>query len=125
MMEQHHVIIALGSNVGSDFLPRARELMGAWLNVNAASDIITTEPIGMSSPDFHNQLLECTTTLAPDELTLRTKAAEQALGRQHGRGIVAIDIDIMQYDDTLLHPDDWNREYIRKLYCQIKKTTHL
>ena len=113
------MIIALGSNVSSDFLPRARELMGEWLSV------IATEPIGMSSPDFHNQLLECTTSLALDDLTLRTKATEQALGRQHGRGIVTIDIDIMQYDDTLLHPDDWNREYIRKLYCQIKKTTHL
>lgn len=119
------MIIALGSNVSSDFLPRARELMGEWLSVTAASDIIATEPIGMSSPDFHNQLLECTTSLALDDLTLRTKATEQALGRQHGRGIVTIDIDIMQYDDTLLHPDDWNREYIRKLYCQIKKTTHL
>ena len=124
-MEQHYVIIALGSNVSSDFLPRARELMGEWLSVTAASDIIATEPIGMSSPGFHNQLLECTTSLALDDLTLRTKATEQSLGRQHGRGIVTIDIDIMQYDDTLLHPDDWNREYIRKLYFQIKKTTHL
>ena len=124
-MSQHYVIIALGSNVSSDFLPRARELMGEWLSVTAASDIIATEPIGMSSPDFHNQLLECTTSLALDDLTLRTKATEQSLGRQHGRGIVTIDIDIMQYDDTLLHPDDWNREYIRKLYFQIKKTTHL
>ena len=124
-MEQHYVIIALGSNVSSDFLPRARELMGEWLSVTAASDIIATEPIEMSSPDFHNKLLECTTSLALDDLTLRTKATEQSLGRQHGRGIVTIDIDIMQYDDTLLHPDDWNREYIRKLYFQIKKTTHL
>ena len=119
------MIIALGSNISSDFLPRARELMGEWLSVTAASDIIATEPIGMSSPDFHNQLLECTTSLALDDLTLRTKATEQSLGRQHGRGIVTIGIDIMQYDDTLLHPDDWNREYIRKLYFQIKKTTHL
>ena len=120
-MSQHYVIIALGSNVSRDHLPKARQLMGEWLNVTATSDIIATEPIGMSSPDFHNQLLECTTALTLDRLTLRTKATEQTLGRQHGKGIVSIDIDIMQYDDTRLHPDDWNREYIIELYRQIKE----
>ena len=120
-MSQHYVIIALGSNVSRDLLPKARQLMGEWINVTAASDIIATEPIGMSSPDFHNPLLECTTALTLDRLTLRTKATEQTLGRQHGKGIVSIDIDILQYDDIRLHLSDWEHEYVKQLYCQIQK----
>ena len=122
----HLVIIALGSNVSRDCLIRSRQLMEAWLTVTGESDIITTSPIGMpASPDFHNQLLTATTRLSLDSLTHHTKETEAALGRSHGTGVVTIDIDIMRYDDIILHPADWNREYIKNLYCQIQKTTQL
>ena len=118
---KHKVIIALGSNVGSDYLAKSRQILREYVNIMQATGIITTKPIGMKSADFHNQMLTGTTELPLDELTLNTKKTEAALGRQHGKGIVSIDIDLMQYDDTILHPDDWLRDYIKELYCQIKK----
>ena len=56
-----------------------------------------------------------------DELTRLTKETEKALGREHGTGMVSIDIDILQYDDIRLHLHDWEQDYIKQLYCQIKK----
>lgn len=120
-MMKHEVIIALGSNVGSHYLAKSRQFLREYVNIMQATGIITTKPIGMKSADFHNQMLIGTTELTLDELTLNTKKTEAALGRQHGKGIVSIDIDLMQYDDTILHPDDWQRDYIKELYCQIKK----
>ena len=117
---EHNVIIALGSNVASHFLIDARSLLTHYLNIVRASDIIATKPVGMVSPDFHNQLLLCTTTLCLDSLGINVKNTEQTLGRRHGEDTVCIDIDIMKYDNTLLHLQDWERDYIKRLYSQIK-----
>lgn len=117
----HRVIIALGSNVSRDYLAKCMPLLREYVDVDRQSDIITTEAIGMKSPPFANQLLRCTTDLTLDELTRLTKDTEATLEREHGRGVVTIDIDILQYDDTLLHLSDWEHEYVKQLYCQIQK----
>lgn len=117
----HLILIALGSNVARENLLRCRKLMEEYLTINGESDIITTDPIGMKSDKFHNQLLTGTTEVTLDELTRLTKDTETRLCRKHGTGVVSIDIDIMQYDDIRLHAADWERDYIKELYCQIKK----
>ena len=117
----HRVIIALGSNVSRDYLAKCMPLLREYVDVDRQSDIITTEAIGMKSPPFANQLLRCTTDLTLDELTRLTKDTEATMGREHGRGVVTIDIDILRYDDTLLHLSDWEHEYVKQLYCQIQK----
>lgn len=118
---KHLILIALGSNVARENLLRCRQLMEEYLTIDKASDIIMTNPIGMQSGKFHNQLLCGTTDVTLDELTRLTKETETKLGRQHGIGVVSIDIDIMQYDDTRLHEADWERDYIKQLYCLIQK----
>lgn len=117
----HNVIIALGSNVSKDNLALCRPLLDEYMKVDRASGVITTDAIGMQSPPFANQLIGGTTCKTLDELTLLTKDTEVALGRKRGTGIVSIDIDILQYDDVRLHLSDWEREYVKQLYCQIQK----
>lgn len=117
----HKVIIALGSNVSKDNLALCRPLLDEYMKVDRASGVITTEAIGMQSPPFANQLIGGTTCKTLDELTRLTKDTEVALGRKRGTGIVSIDIDILQYDDVRLHLHDWEREYVKQLYCQIQK----
>ena len=65
---------------------------------------------------FTNQLL-CGETLLPlDELQTRLKETERLMGRCPGeRYTIPIDLDILRYDDRMLHPDDWGRPYIRRL----------
>lgn len=117
----HNVIIALGSNVSKDNLALCRPLLDEYMKVDRASSVITTDAIGMQSPPFANQLIGGTTCKTLDELTRLTKDTEVALGRKRGTGIVSIDIDILQYDDVRLHLHDWEREYVKQLYCQIQK----
>ena len=117
----HNVIIALGSNVSKDNLALCRPLLDEYMKVDRASGVITTDAIGMQSPPFANQLIGGTTCKTLDELTRLTKDTESALGRKRGTGIVSIDIDILQYDDIRLHLSDWEREYVKQLYCQIQK----
>ena len=117
----HNVIIALGSNVSKDNLALCRPLLDEYMKVDRASGVITTDAIGMQSPPFANQLIGGTTCKTLDELTRLTKDTEVALGRKRGTGIVSIDIDILQYDDVRLHLSDWEREYVKQLYCQIQK----
>ena len=117
----HKVIIALGSNVSKDNLALCRPLLDEYMKVDRASGVITTDAIGMQSPPFANQLIGGTTCKTLDELTRLTKDTESALGRKRGTGIVSIDIDILQYDDIRLHLHDWEREYVKQLFCQIQK----
>ena len=117
----HNVIIALGSNVSQDNLAKCLLLLREYIDVDSESSVITTDAIGMQSPPFANQLLSGTTCKTLDELTRLTKDTESALGRKRGTGIVSIDIDILQYDDVRLHLHDWEREYVKQLYCQIQK----
>ena len=117
----HNVIIALGSNVSKDNLALCRPLLDEYIKVDMESSVITTEAIGMQSAPYANQLLSGTTCKTLDELTRLTKDTESALGRKRGTGIVSIDIDILQYDDVRLHLHDWEREYVKQLYCQIQK----
>ena len=117
----HNVIIAIGSNVSRDNLAKCAPLLSEYMEVDSKSYIITTAAIGMKSPQLANQLLSGTTDKSADELTRLTKETEKALGREHGTGMVSIDIDILQYDDIRLHLHDWEQDYIKQLYCQIKK----
>ena len=117
----HRVIIALGSNVSRHYLAKGMPLFREDVHVDRQSDIIPTEAVANKSPPFANQLLRCTTDLTLDELTRLTKDTEATLGREHGRGVVSIDIDILRYDDTLLHLSDWEHEYVKLLFNQIQK----
>ena len=88
-------------------------IMEGMRQEEAAIKEITENP---EEPTFENTILPPT-----DELTRLTKETEKALGREHGTGMVSIDIDILQYDDIRLHLHDWEQDYIKQLYCQIKK----
>jgi len=50
------------------------------------------------------------------------KYIERCIGRtaeNSMKGIIAIDIDILKFNDTRLHTGDWQRDYIQKLIKNI------
>ena len=48
------------------------------------------------------------------------KETERRLGRTHNEdGIVAIDLDLLQYDDQKYHLRDWNRDYVKNLLNEL------
>ena len=122
-MTLHNVLIALGSNTGN----RQGNLSEAFLKckdfiqTNRLSPVIETKPIGHTNNPYLNQLFSGTTSLTLEKLLDNTKRIENEMGRDRSnRGNVAIDIDIILYDQQKLHFTDWERDYIKQLLTQLK-----
>ena len=122
-MTLHNVLIALGSNTGnrqgnlSEALVKCKD----FIQTNRLSPVIETKPIGHTNNPYLNQLFSGTTSLTLEKLLDNTKRIENEMGRDRSnRGNVAIDIDIMLYDQQKLHFTDWERDYIKQLLTQLK-----
>lgn len=122
-MTLHNVLIALGSNTGnrqgnlSEALVKCKD----FIQTNRLSPVIETKPIGHTNNPYLNQLFSGTTSLTLEKLLDNTKSIENEMGRDRSnRENVAIDIDIMLYDQQKLHITDWERDYIKQLLIQLK-----
>jgi 2-amino-4-hydroxy-6-hydroxymethyldihydropteridine diphosphokinase len=120
----HQVILSLAANQCQKHnLAKARLCLGEVLSQPAFTDELWTDPVNSSRrAPYLNQLAAATTSLTLDELTQQLKAMEQRLGRtpeKRRQGIVPIDIDILRYDDQLLHQRDWQRPYVTSLLPQL------
>lgn len=122
-MTIHPIILALGSNVpdAANKLEQALTLCKESVSVIKVTPVIETSPVGIISPNFLNMMVSATTTLSLSQLSLNLKAVEKVLGREKSsdKRVVEIDIDIMKYDDILLHVSDWKRDYITILISQL------
>ncbi len=80
-----HVFLGLCSNLGdrSAYLMQARDLlMKRGVMVLGQSEERNTPPLGgLDQPDYLNQVVECVTDLAPEELLKVCKEVEADLGR--------------------------------------------
>lgn len=87
-------------------------------------DIVFSEPILTEPEDdkysflFRNVLATVNTTMRPEEVIEKIKSTERAVGRtprDKYLGKVVIDIDLIKYDDNILRPQDYEREYVQRL----------
>lgn len=86
--------------------------------------IIFTRPI-LTEPDdekysylFRNVLAKAETEMMPDEIIDKIKQTERAVGRtpkDKYLGKVIIDIDLIKYNEEILRPMDFQREYVQQL----------
>lgn len=112
MGKQHTVFLSTGTNQGNRLhqLDVARQLIGERIGkIVAASRIYQTEAWGMEEqPDFLNQVLKVRTSLTPDEVLDRIQGIERQMGRirKEKWGSRLIDIDILFYEDRVLHTED-------------------
>lgn len=122
-MTLHNVFIALGSNTSDRkrMLTKAFEKCKEHVVIDLCSPVIETTSVGDGSAHYLNQMVCGKTSLTIDELTTFTKRLEDELGRDRTqRENVAIDIDIMLYDQQKLHSKDWERDYIKQLLTLIE-----
>ena len=106
----HKVYIGLGTNLGDRQvnLQHAIEALKPNVSLCRTSSIYETAPWGFTNqPNFLNQVLECETTLTPLRLLNFLKKIEKELGRvlNFRYGPRLIDLDILFYDDLVLHTD--------------------
>ena len=118
----HRVMLSLASNTRQQrHLEAARRLLPEVIDGLRYTTEHWTEPVDSQRTDqYLNQLATGTTTLDADTLNGRLKAIEQQLDRKHDkRGVVTIDIDLLQYDDTRHHLRDWERNYVKDLLKEL------
>lgn len=121
------VYVALGTNIGDRgaHLQRARAEIEAVAQVEAASAVYETDPVGFADqPRFWNMVLRARTKLPPAALLAQLLAIEERMGRQRDfrNAPRIIDLDILLYDDVVLdvagltipHPRMTERAFVLK-----------
>jgi len=107
--------LALGGNVGDvrATFDRAVQMLCAddTVQLIARSSDYRTPPWGVTDQAlFINAVIAVATSLDPHDLFMRAVAIERALGRErhkeHRWGPRTIDIDILAYDDVVIHDPD-------------------
>ena len=104
------VYLGLGSNLGDRLanLNAAVQALEPRVHLIQASPVYETPPWGyLDQPYFLNQVIKTETDLSPAELLALIKQLERELGREptFRNGPRRIDIDILFYDDLILHED--------------------
>ncbi|RPI90300.1 MAG: 2-amino-4-hydroxy-6-hydroxymethyldihydropteridine diphosphokinase [Chloroflexi bacterium] len=107
-MKDHIVYLALGSNLDDRLanLKQAIASLTPQLDVKKKSPVYETLPWGYEAqPKFLNQVVRAKTYLEPEPLLKHLKRLEVALGRKESfpNGPRLIDIDILFYDELILH----------------------
>ncbi len=113
----HQAYLSLGSNIEpvKNILLAIEKLRQA-VTVNAVSTVWDTPAVGSDGPRFLNATAWISTTYSPVELKKRVIVPiETELGRVRSEDKYAprtIDIDVLIYDEQILDPNLWTREFL-------------
>lgn len=121
--QTHYILLALGSNVAAELhIEQAKARLSAVFPQLRFSRSLITPAIGIVSPPFMNCLAEgyCSVPLEGVLVTLKDIEAQMgSVSEEREKGIVKIDIDLLQFDDTKRKADDWSRDYIQLLLNEL------
>lgn len=121
------LIISIGSNENSETnISLCRQLLCEMFDRIYFSDISITTPYGVQYKNNFSNLLACAhTDREKEDIESSFKYLERKIGRQpqdKKNGIVKIDIDLIKWNDIVLKPDEWERDYINKLLPSLQQT---
>ena len=115
----HTVYLCFGSNAGcreANIEAARRRVEAVALSLRMSAPCESTDASGLGGP-YVNVVAECRTALELDELRRLLRRFETEGGRtpeSKARGVMPIDIDIVEWDGSILSPDDFNRPYYRE-----------
>jgi 2-amino-4-hydroxy-6-hydroxymethyldihydropteridine diphosphokinase len=120
--KEHTVIISLASNENQEAnMAAAREQLTQLLTSVHFTSAIWTEPVNsIRKEPYLNQLCQGTTAFGEGLLCEVLKETEKRIGRTRNEdGIVAIDLDLLQYNNQRHHLRDWDRNYVKNLVGEL------
>lgn len=121
--QTHYILLALGSNVAAELhIEQAKARLSAVFPQLQFSRSLITPAIGIVSPPFINCLAEgyCSAPLEGVIVALKDIEAQMgSVSEERKKGIVKIDIDLLQFDNTKRKSDDWSRNYIQLLLNEL------
>lgn len=120
----NRIIVCMGSNRNpAANVECAGRLLCDYFISPRFSVPVYTEPIGAGlSGLFLNQIIIAYTADQPDEVIRVLKQIERQVGRTPQdklHGDIPIDIDLLQWNDLILKPDDLRREYVISGICSL------
>ncbi|WP_235337195.1 2-amino-4-hydroxy-6-hydroxymethyldihydropteridine diphosphokinase [Bacteroides caecigallinarum] len=120
-------IICLGSNYCPEhnISLAVRLLTSSFPHIRWGKTIVTPATgVSRPVPDYHNLAAIFTTTMSLPALRSLLKETEKACGRtpeSKSTGLIPIDIDLLQYDGTILKPEDMNTAHVRQALSSLIK----
>ena len=117
-------VIALGSNIDPQKnIAKAKDRISQRLKILSESSFVTTEPVGIiKQANFINGALLVETDLKLDELKSQLQGIETVLGRTiagHPFGPRTIDLDIVVFNDQIVHQDFYARDYLKQSVLEL------
>ena len=117
MSDKNRIVIVLGSNKDSERnMEQACYMLEKLFPVQWA-EAVYTRPLHCISPEpFLNRVGLSFTSSDIKELRVCFKQMEKALGRtadSKQSGVIPMDIDLVRWNDIVLKPDDWSRDYVQ------------
>lgn len=119
-MSSVNCIICLGSNYHPHRnISLAVDLLTSRFNDIRLGSTVVTPAVGVSRPvpDYHNLAVIISTSMPLSLLQSTLKEIEKACGRtpeSKSTGLVPIDIDLLQYDDIILKPEDMKTAHVQQ-----------
>ncbi len=123
------VAISVGSNIYPEKnIALARQLISASHRFIQASDFVITKPLGFEDQDdFTNGAFLIETTATQEELIIELKNIERQCGRvktENKNGPRTIDLDITVWNNSIVDPDYYKREFIKNAIEQLLPDLH-
>lgn len=114
------ILLSIGSNTfARTNIDKARRMLTRLFPGIVFSESVLSEPDDERySFLFRNVLAMAETEFSPEDVIDKIKQTERAIGRSPRdkyQGKVIIDIDLIRYNDEILRPEDFQREYLQQL----------
>jgi len=118
-------IIILGSNYNANqHIDLAKEKLSEYYEIVSSSTCCVSSPVGKHYKDvFYNEAVKLLSDETAEETRANFKQIEIDLGRSpesKKSGIVPIDIDLIFWNEVLVHTDYERFEFVRKCIDEIK-----
>lgn len=119
------VLLGIGSNTDACFnIKLATDYLQTYFPTIKIGNAIVTAPHGaVYTTPFKNALAYLETDLSKDEVEIQLKTIEKNMGRlpsHKTEGVVIIDLDLIQWNNQILKPDDFKRDYMQELMLEMQ-----
>jgi len=117
-------IIGIGSNIEADKnIKEMLRLLAAKLEIVQVSQLVQTKPIGIAEQaDYTNGAVRIRTEMSLETLSLHLKMLEDLMGRDRSPekfGPRNIDLDILIWNNTIVDPDYYTRDFLRNSAAEL------
>jgi 2-amino-4-hydroxy-6-hydroxymethyldihydropteridine diphosphokinase len=111
-------IIGIGSNIDADRnITKMLRLLAAKVEIVQVSQMVQTKPIGIAEQaDYTNGAVRIRTKMSLETLSLYLKMLEDQMGRDRSQkkfGPRNIDLDILIWNNAIVDPDYYTRDFLR------------